>query len=1263
MNTHNYEDLGDEYFQMLCQALLVREYPGVQCFPVGMPDGGRDAIHYDQGFSYKGAIVYQVKFAREPAKLDDPAGWICKAIDGEREKAERLASRGVARYVLMTNIEGSSHLDGGQMDRVKSHLESTLPIPAICLWRGDLDRRLENAYDLKLRYPAVLRGADLLRLLWEHATAGDKDDRRQTALNAYFSYNYREDSTVRFKQVDLVSKALLDLYIDVPVVHGSRTRKPTPFRAAYNAAVRRSFTEDPQRMRREIVMFAADGAYMTRTREGYFQDLTIGGADLLTDPDFVDTCPWVVLEGAPGQGKSTLTQYLAQLQRARLLERRTDSAKFPRHHRSAPVAIPFRMELRDLATWLKGIDPWAQSSERSQRHEKPRSLEGALAAHIERHSGGVPFDVADLNHVLKLTPTVLLLDALDEVADLDDRAMVVKAVTDTLARFDGNLIRPQVVITSRPTAIAGSPTFPAEQFAHLSLAPLDDDLALTYARKWARARRLNEKDSQQLPLTLREKMQGAHIAQLAKNTMQLSILLSLVQRRGASLPDKRTELYNAYFDIFLDREAEKSPVVRDNRDLLFDIHRFLGFHLHANAELHKTSGRIRHEDLKWLLRDYLTRERQPHDLVDDLLTGMVERFGALISRVQGQYEFEVQPLQEYFAARHLNDTAPSSPPGRERTGTKPDRFDGIAANPYWLNVTRFFAGCFSKGELADLAERVCDLVAAPEEQNRPFARSLCVALLQDWVFSQSPRSVERVTKAVFDDKGLAWATAGYLDPARAPTSDVLTLPVGGGAEYLVEICWSKILAESSDSERTRSLCQLAARNQKTQQLADKWYEELGRRSGSSGELWLMVGYWLGIPPALDPGRISNILSRFKSDLRDSFLPFFLLNGQANVEGLPAQERADIFRAYLSRPHRMGGPFLPDQQSLTSLVTWGTSPRTWLDFLRGRPTMPNQVLQKLVRQHCPPSERSKADPLKALCRGIPQWLNDGTAFHLGRWIGAINTLDADFGVTWRSIELGLLSASIRNPGERGTGGENLFNQDAPLPVRVRYARRKSSDVEWWLTQRAMSTGTVDLALWCAAAAVWADAQCLVKMFSQFDESLKSLGPADRRAILGISVGPATYDKTASRSKLSVDEISRDACDEALTILSRRFEFGGGLPPLLLDRMSSPETADLCLEWLISSRASSLSVDELVQRIRMASSSGASRGYVRNFPGPAARRWHIVEGILSRPWDFPRSLVVLATTAMLRRKTSYKPVSKVAIDDGWFENDADRAGLRP
>ncbi|MFM5981744.1 MAG: hypothetical protein ACKO9I_14490, partial [Sphaerospermopsis kisseleviana] len=94
-----------------------------------------------------------------------------------------------------------------------------------------------------------------------------------------------------------------------------------------------------------------------------------------------------------------------------------------------------------------------------------------------------------------------------------------------------------------------------------------------------------------------------------------------------------------------------------------------------------------------------------------LLVCMVERVGALVSRVEGTYEFEVQPLREYFAAKYLYVTAPQSPPGNEKPGTKPDRFDAIARDFYWLNVTRFYAGCYSKGELADLIDRIEELIS------------------------------------------------------------------------------------------------------------------------------------------------------------------------------------------------------------------------------------------------------------------------------------------------------------------------------------------------------------------------------------------------------------------------------------------------------------------------------------------------------------------------------------------------------------------------
>ena len=59
---YQYENLDSGRFQELCQSLLVKEYPNVQCFPIGQRDGGRDAIaYYQSNKNRKEFIVFQIK--------------------------------------------------------------------------------------------------------------------------------------------------------------------------------------------------------------------------------------------------------------------------------------------------------------------------------------------------------------------------------------------------------------------------------------------------------------------------------------------------------------------------------------------------------------------------------------------------------------------------------------------------------------------------------------------------------------------------------------------------------------------------------------------------------------------------------------------------------------------------------------------------------------------------------------------------------------------------------------------------------------------------------------------------------------------------------------------------------------------------------------------------------------------------------------------------------------------------------------------------
>ena len=69
-----------------------------------------------------------------------------------------------------------------------------------------------------------------------------------------------------------------------------------------------------------------------------------GAALLLTNPDVVHAFPRIVIEGAPGQGKSTVTQYVCQIHRMLLL-RRAELDRVPKERLPGQARIPFRVDL------------------------------------------------------------------------------------------------------------------------------------------------------------------------------------------------------------------------------------------------------------------------------------------------------------------------------------------------------------------------------------------------------------------------------------------------------------------------------------------------------------------------------------------------------------------------------------------------------------------------------------------------------------------------------------------------------------------------------------------------------------------------------------------------------------------------------------------------------------------------------------------------------------------------------------------------------
>ena len=387
MASYQYEQLNDESFQQLSQSLLVKEFPGLQCFPVGQPDGGRDAVVpvFETTPDTTGFILFQVKFVRRGLTSNEARAWLLRTLRSELPKVREQIPKGAKRFVLVTNVAGTAHSEDGSIDKLQALLEEHIPIPAQAWWRDDLDRRLDNAWDLKFIYPALFSGADLLRLVVE-SSPSESRERRQNAITAFLSGQFESDREVKFKQVELEND-IFELFTDVPILPrspaGRRQISVERLVVAFCRAATSASGEADWLRVREWLEIASGGE---RSFGNYYprDETWLGAASLLLNSDFQEADPLVILEGAPGQGKSTIAQYICQVHRMRFLERQGRGAVDPAHL-SSSLRLPFKVELRDFATWQSGGNPFGDRHQRGLTRRGTQIARGFLGGSCPLH--------------------------------------------------------------------------------------------------------------------------------------------------------------------------------------------------------------------------------------------------------------------------------------------------------------------------------------------------------------------------------------------------------------------------------------------------------------------------------------------------------------------------------------------------------------------------------------------------------------------------------------------------------------------------------------------------------------------------------------------------------------------------------------------------------------------------------------------------------------------------------------------------------------
>ena len=1283
MASYQYEQLNDESFQQLSQSLLVKEFPGLQCFPVGQPDGGRDAIAplVEAAPDAPGFILFQIKFVRRDLSPSQAREWLLRILEQELPKVRKQIGEGAKRFVLVTNVSGTAHPKAGSIDKFQALLNKHIPIPAQAWWRDDIDRRLDDAWDLKFSHPALFSGTDLLRLVVE-ASPSEGRERRRNAITAFLSDQFNSDRDVKFKQAELEND-LFDLFTDVPLVLQNnpferRRREVERLMAAFRrAATSASGEVDPVWLHQSLEM-AWGGE--SRFDSYYPRDETwLEAASLLLDSDFQQAEPLVILEGAPGQGKSTIVQYICQVHRMRLLDRQ-QVATVDTAHLDSSLRLPFKVELRDFATWLSGGDPFGTVNDGDSPDTSPRSLEGFLAALVRYASGGSDFNVSDLQATLRLSSALIVLDGLDEVAEIKERQRVVEEITSAVVRLNALAASLQVIVTSRPTAFINSPVLPRRTFATYSLGSLTRPLITGYADRWLTSRAIDETDALDVRQILDSKLNEPHLRDLARNPMQLAILLSLIHRRGVSLPDKRTALYDSYVEMFFDRESEKATVVKENRELLIRIHRYLAWVLHSGAEVSSEStsrghpsgsslaGRITESDLRSLVREFLERDRSDPALVERLFSGMVERVVAIVSRVQGVYEFDVQTLREYFAARHLYETAPYSPTGDEHQGTRSDRWRALSRNNYWLNVARFYAGCYSEGELASLVEELRALCNDEVFRFTSHPQLLTATLLGDWVFSQRPRAIEGAVDLLLEPHGLRMLLAGGGSESRHVEDVIVRDPVG--RRRLVSACKELVKSDRPTEQVLEVVWSVLRPNAEPEELYDWWIEELRSADNADASQWCVIGGPLQCWSIVDIETVRDLLGRKEVPAASVIAGLLYANRmdvlegdeelfKAAVEAVLAGERVDWSRGG-SLLQRLAGSVertsLGRHDSRSAFVR-RLSLLEYLSRFRGYEGYEKDITWPsfAAAESC---ARLVQTFTSAAERPLTEW-NTSTE----PWDRIVQQGISEFGERPRFVELANLAAGIRSKGEKCQDSPDLFDFHRPLVRRARYARLRAGSRKWWSKQLQSATNADQVRMALLLLATWAGARTIEELAEEFDK-------------LVVSLGTSEWYSLHSSLRKAVEVNSGRPWIRPLTIRV------SALPPsfnvrtaALLAERCTPATKDELYERYLADYKGDDSIvvslraevqvrrtlrdktkwSQAIEGLKSSYSLGAPTGralFLRlrhrvPLPDTVARE------VVAQPLEFPTALVWVAE-AHCRQLDAARilPVGRVADDEGWF-----------
>lgn len=693
------EGLSTRSFEQLVQALAAQVIaPGVVIFGDG-PDGGREAT-FDGQIPYpsptdrwEGYLVVQAKFRQLPAGTSRDADWAISELRKELDAYGREDShrRPPEYFIFATNVRLSAVRDSGAKDRAESVLAQAaegLGLKGYAVWDYyQLCAYLDATPEIRRAYAAWITSGDVLSEMMSAITGMTPafDD----VLGAYLQ---RELLTDQFANLEQAGRAaderipISQVFVDLPV-------------------------RDPQ-----VAGGTGPGTgYIARLLQlaSLKLDDTLGGDAV---GDFHGSARTEgpgpnrqVLVGGPGQGKTTLGQFVCQLFRAAVLASRPqatlsaevrDALEQLRTHcgqEGIPVPsvrrFPVRVVLNRLASALAADDG-------------PTSVLEYLSRMIAQRTS------REVNPNLLLRwlthyPWFFVMDGLDEVPASANRDAVLDAIRDFWVDLSAAQSDVLVLATTRPQGY--NDAFSPRLYVHRHLAPLSPERALHYADRLVSTRFAGDEERRtKIRRRLARAASAPATARLMRTPLQVTIMTTLVDRMGQP-PQERWSLFNAYYNVVYQREVERdipaAEILRDYRPDIDAIHRRVGLLLQVESELaEQTEAKLPASRLESVVDERLREEGHQGleriTLKRDITRAASERLVFLVGLEADEVGFEIRSLQEFMAAEGLVDGGDDVVAARLGT---------IAPAVAWRNVFLFAAGkCFAERQhLRDTIYRLC----------------------------------------------------------------------------------------------------------------------------------------------------------------------------------------------------------------------------------------------------------------------------------------------------------------------------------------------------------------------------------------------------------------------------------------------------------------------------------------------------------------------------------------------------------------------------